>query len=58
MSLSAEERALYMRVHGDVYRRWQSFHAAGAAIVTRYQLTVSDPKQNAQDFPALPNQQV
>ena len=44
VSLSAEERALYTRVHGDVYRRWKKFHAAGAAVVARYQITVSAPE--------------
>ena len=29
-----------MQVHGEVQRKWEAFHAAGAAIVTRYQLTV------------------
>ena len=42
--MSAEERALYTRVHGEVHRKWLTFLTAGTAVVTRYQLTVrGDP---------------
>ncbi|GAX72705.1 hypothetical protein CEUSTIGMA_g161.t1 [Chlamydomonas eustigma] len=40
VSLTTTEKALYLRVHSEVQLKWMAFRAAGAATVTRYQLTI------------------